>query len=105
MRHHRFEERDSGVLALVGPHGRMTEARVIIDADMEAFPTGAAHMVAAVAGDAMTRLLDAAEFLRVEVQQLARLRAFVTLARRWRRPGTVPAQNPAQSLRTSRCAR
>lgn len=91
-----FEEVHRGVLAFVGPQGRVTEARVIIDADMEAFPAGAAHVVAPVAGDAVTRLLDAAEFLGVEVQQFAGMFAFVAHDGRRRWSGPMPAQYPAQ---------
>lgn len=65
-------------------------------AAMSGFPRGAAHVIAAVAGDAVARLLDAAEFLDVEVQQFTRLRVFVAHAWCQRRSGTLPTQNPAQ---------
>src|SRR6266446_6473639 len=52
------------------------EARVIVDGDVEVFPTCAAGVIAlAVAGDAVARAHDAGEFLDVEMEQIARVLA------------------------------
>lgn len=79
--------------AVVGPfaEGGMTEARVVVDADMQALAADAAHLVAAVAGDPMTGPLDAAQFLGVEVEQLAGMLPLVSNDRRWRWWGPVAA--------------
>src|SRR5262249_59340066 len=59
------EERDGAVLALVGQHFAVGQARGIIDADVQIFPAGAAPGIAAIAGDAVSDRGDAAELLDV----------------------------------------
>lgn len=91
-----LEEVGGRVLTFVSADRRVAEARVIIDADVQKLPTGPAHVVAPIAGDAMAHRLDAAELLGVEVEQFSRLFAFVAHHRWWRRPGPVSAQDPAE---------
>jgi hypothetical protein len=86
-----FEESQCGVKEGDGALGGLVweklgegETAVVIDGDVEVFPTGAAGVIAlTVAGDAMAGAFDAGELLDVEMEQLARERALVTLD--WRR--------------------
>ena len=96
VRDHLQEEVHRRVLALVRADCRMTEAGVVIDADMQALPANAAHPVPAVAGHTMTRPLDAAELLGVEMQQFAGMGPLVTPDRSWRRARPVAAQDPTE---------
>ena len=96
MRDDLLEEVHGGVLALIGPDGRVAEAGVIVDTDMQAFPPGAPHLVAAIAGHPMARPLDAPELLDVEVEQFARMVPLVAHHRGWRRSRPMPAQDPAE---------
>ena len=81
----RREEGDGALGGFVGEELGESQAAVIVDSDVEVFPTGAADMIAlAVAGDAMAGAFDARELLDVEVEQFTRERAFVALdGRRW----------------------
>ena len=73
---------------LVGVELREGEAGVVVDADMKVFPAGAGAGVAPVPGDAVTGAAKAAEFLDIKVQQVARVRVFVTPDGRRRVEGT-----------------
>ena len=57
--------------SLIGVHIGKADAGVIIDRHEQELPTGARYRVASVAGDPMAGPLDAAEFLDVDVQQVA----------------------------------
>ena len=81
------EGRGSGG-GLVGIELGEGEAGVVVDADMEVFPAGAGAGVAAVPGEAVTGAVKAAEFLDVEVQQVARVGMFVAADGRRRVEGT-----------------
>ena len=67
------------VLALVGQQLGVGQARGVIDGDVERFPAGAAPaaLTSAIAGDAMTDAVDAAELLAVDVDEFARPFALV----------------------------
>lgn len=72
-RHRRFEEGDGILLALAVENPAEGEARVVVDADMDELPSDAAAAAPAgtVFGDAVSGAGEAAEFLDVEVQELA----------------------------------
>ena len=67
--------------ALVGRHPAEGQARVVVDRHVQELPAGAGNTVATVAGHPRTHALDAAEFLDVNVQELARRGVLVTLDR------------------------
>ena len=58
-------------LGLVRIHGGEGDARVVVDGDVEELGADALDAVAAVAGDAVGRALDAYQALDIEVQQAA----------------------------------
>jgi len=64
---------------LVGQDFGVGEARSIVDSDMKGFPSCAAlrALAHAVAGDAVADAVDPAELFRVDVDQFARMFAFV----------------------------
>jgi hypothetical protein len=72
-----LQEGDGALLALVGQDLGEGDARGGVEADVVEFPTGAAAPAGARAGDAMADLLEAAELLDVEVEQLAGVVALV----------------------------
>ena len=68
----RVLEEDDGVwVALVGHDLGEGEARSIINADMDIFPASAVDLVATIMSDAVARAHDLAEFLNIEVEELA----------------------------------
>src|SRR5580658_10579556 len=72
------KEGDRGVSTLIGPDLSKRHPRVVIDADMDTFPSSATDMVPGVSGGTMAGALDTAQFLRVEVEQIAGIGAFVS---------------------------
>jgi len=73
-----FEEEDGAVLAFIGHDLSKGEAGSVIDADMDVFPAGAAHLVTSVVGDAVAGADDAAELFDVEVEEFSRMLTLVT---------------------------
>src|ERR1700749_121829 len=69
---------DGAVGFFAGQDFAVGQAAGIIDGDVEIFPAGAAlvALAGAIAGDAVTDTIDAAEFLDVDVDQFA---GFLTL--------------------------
>jgi hypothetical protein len=67
---------DAGGL-FVGAETSKGESGVVVDGDVEALDAGAWIAVGAVAGGADARFVEAAEFLDVEVEEVARSVAFV----------------------------
>ena len=63
---------------LVGVDLREGHAGMVIHADMDVFPAGAWTGATAVVGDAVAGAAKPAEFLDIEVQQVAGMRMFVT---------------------------
>src|SRR5687768_18416801 len=72
------QEGGAGDAALVGEDLGVEEPRRIIDRDVDVLPASAHRAVAPVAGDAMTNPRDSAQFLDVEVDQLARALPLIT---------------------------
>src|SRR5579871_844516 len=72
-----LEELAGGEGAFIGKHSRESNARVIVDSDVQEFPTGAAGFVERIAGDAMARFDDAGQLFDVDVQQIAGRRMFI----------------------------
>jgi len=66
-----FPEEDGAGLAFIGHDLGEREARGVIDADVDELPSGAADLVAAVMGDAVTGTHDATELFDIKVEQLA----------------------------------
>ena len=66
-----MQEGDGALLALVGQDLGEGDARGVVEADVDELPAGAAALAGALAGDAVADLLEAAELLDVEVDQLA----------------------------------
>ena len=74
----RFTEKSYGSRGpLVGMKRAEGDAGMVIDGDVQQFPTGAASFIVGIAGEAMARFDDAREFFGVEVQQVARMRVFI----------------------------
>lgn len=81
----RFEEVGGSMSALRRPDRGVAEARVIVDADAQAFLASAANVAAQISGDAMAWSLNADKFLGVEVEQLSGPLLLVAHVRsRWR---------------------
>src|SRR5690606_7115222 len=78
-----LEEGNGALLLLVGQDLREGDARGVVDADVDELPAAAAAAIVAgvMAGDAVADLVEAAELLDVEVDQLARLLALVAADR------------------------
>ncbi len=76
------EEGDGAGVALIGHDLGKSEARSVVDHDVDELPTGSWSMVAAIAGDAMACAHDAAELFDVEMDKLTRGLALV--AHDWR---------------------
>src|SRR5262245_22768604 len=72
-----LEEGRAALAGLVGHHLDEAQARVVVDGQVSKLPARAAGATCAVSVDAMPDALDSAEFLRVEVHELARRRALV----------------------------
>ena len=71
------QEGAGGSSSFVGKHGGESDAGVIVDGNIEELPTGAASFVLGVAGETMTGLMNAGQFLDVDVQQVAGSGMFV----------------------------
>jgi hypothetical protein len=71
------EEGDGAGVALIGHDLGKSEARSVVDHDVDELPTGSWSMVAAIAGDAMACAHDAAELFDVEMDKLTRELALV----------------------------
>src|SRR5262249_20562204 len=67
--HRPAQKADGGPLALVGQDFADTHPGVIVDGHVRELPAGALDAVAPIARDAVTGPYDAAEFLRIEMQQ------------------------------------
>ena len=80
------EKRGGAGGRLVGVDLGEGHAGMVIHADMDVFPAGAWTGVAAVVGNAVAGAAKPAEFLDIEVQQVAGMRMFVAANGR-RRPG------------------
>jgi hypothetical protein len=79
------EEGDGAVGGFIREELGEGEAAVIVDGDVEIFPSGAADVITlAVTRDAMTRAFDAGELLDVEVEEFTWVSTLVALDR-WRR--------------------
>jgi hypothetical protein len=67
-----LEEKAAGGNGLfIGHHGDLGETGVVIDSDVEELPAGAASFVLGVAGEAVAGLVDAGQFLDIDVDQIA----------------------------------
>lgn len=71
------EEGGGGVGALVGIELGESDAGVIVDGDMQDLPAGTASFVTRIAGDTVTRLGKAGQFLGVQVKQVAGMWVFI----------------------------
>jgi hypothetical protein len=108
------EEAGAARSALVGQQLRVGQARGVVDRHVQIFPAEPARPLAAVAGDPVPEAVDPAEFLAVDVQQLAGSVALVAQGRRLGVQGrqateSEPAQDgadgrhrPADSPRNAR---
>ncbi len=87
-----FEEEDSAVLAFIGHDLSKGEAGSVIDANMDVFPTGAAHLIASIVGHAVAGADNAAELFDVEVEEFSGVLPLV--AHDWRSglQGTQPSE-------------
>jgi hypothetical protein len=77
-----FQEEDGAVLTFIGHDLSKSQPGSVIDADMDKFPAGAAHLIASIVGDAVTGPYDPAQLLDIEVEQFARELALVAHDRR-----------------------
>ena len=72
---------------------REGDAGVVVDTDVDVFPSGALCALSSVVGHPVTGPVEAAEFLDVEMQQVARVRVFIAADGRRRIEG-AEAGNP-----------
>ena len=72
---------------------REGDAGVVVDTDVDVFPSGALCTLSSVVGHPVTGPVEAAEFLDVEMQQVARVRVFIAADGRRRIEG-AEAGNP-----------
>ena len=91
----RLEEGDGALLSLVRQDLREGDAGGVVDADVDELPADAAAvgLAGAIAGDAMADAFEAAEFLDVDVDHVARLVALVAA----HRLGWLEVLQPRQS--------
>lgn len=82
------EKAQAGTTLFVGQDFGASHTRVIIDCEMQVFPADAATVALpfAVAGDAVTDLLETAKFFDVEANDLAGMFALVAANRLGRLP-------------------
>ena len=66
-----FEEEDRALLAFIRHDLSEGQASRVIDANVDELPTGPAHLVAPIAGDAVTGTHDGAQLFDVEVEPFA----------------------------------
>src|SRR4029077_4017883 len=80
VRDRREEEGDGAFLLLIREDVGTGDAGVVVDGDVSILPAGglATAMAGATAGDAMANAVEAAEFLDIEVDDLAGLLALVS---------------------------
>src|SRR2546421_3105346 len=76
------EEGGGGEAFLIGKDLGEGNAGVIIDGDMHVFPADALEVASGVAGDAVTDSSETAQFLDIEMEQIARSSMFIALDRR-----------------------
>ena len=92
------EKAQAGTTLFVGQDFGASHTRVIIDCEMQVFPADAATVALpfAIAGDAVTDLLETAEFFDVEANDLAGMFALVAANRlgRLQRREPVEAELP-----------
>jgi hypothetical protein len=106
------QKRDRAAGLLVGEDLDVGQAGGVIDADVHELPTGhpdapavAARLAlaGAAAGHAMPRAADAAEFLDVDVNELARPSTLIAIRRLWRlKPRKLAQPDPRQHRRNRR---
>src|SRR6202008_4619201 len=83
----RLEEADRTLFAFVRQHLCKGDARMIVDADVDVFPTRSLSpgaevaLTSAIAGDAMADPIDTAELFDVDVDHLTRLLALIAAHR------------------------
>src|SRR5439155_22056878 len=90
------KEGDRTLLALIGQHLHERDPRGIVDADMDELPTDAVVTVdrARISpGDAVAHRADSAELFDIEMDELARMLAFITPYRFGRLQGTELVQS------------
>jgi hypothetical protein len=58
-------------MTLIGHHGSIADARVVIDGDVQVLVTDAADVAARIAGDGMAGAVDVGQALDIEVDQVA----------------------------------
>src|SRR6266446_1241613 len=91
-----LKEGDRTLLALIGQHLHERDPRGIVDADMDELPTDAVVTVdrARISpGDAVAHRADSAELFDIEMDELARMLAFITPYRFGRLQGTELVQS------------
>ena len=77
-----MQESDGTARGLIWEELSESEAGMIVDGDVEILPAGARSVIAlAISGDAVARADDAGELFDVEMDEFARLRAFVAADR------------------------
>ena len=86
------EEDGDGGAGLVRIDLGEADAGVVVDADVHVVPASPGRALAAVPGDAVAGLLEAREFLDVEVEQLTGVLPLVAPDRRGRREGVEPVK-------------
>ena len=94
------EEDGDGGAGLVRMDLGEADAGVVVDADVHVVPAGPGRALAAVSGDGVAGLLEAREFLDVQVEQFTGMLPLVAPDRRGRLEGVepvepCPAQDPA----------
>jgi hypothetical protein len=80
-----FQKVGGGLPPLVGKNLDVSDARVIVDADMDKLPADATDVGRAIAVDAVTDSSDTPQLLGVDVKKLPRRCMLVTYGRRARR--------------------
>jgi len=100
-----LKEENRAVLAFIGHDLSKGQAGSVIDANVDEFPTGAAHLIAPIPGDPVTGAHNFAQLFDIEVKQLAWELALVTHHRRSRRQVAQPGQAMAAQEARNRRAR
>ena len=100
--HRGFQEGDSAPLALAFLDLGIGDARGVVDADMDVLPTHAPAVAlsSAIAGDAMSYVVELSEFLDVDVDELARMFPLVTAHRLGRFQCSQPVEPEADEMRS-----
>jgi hypothetical protein len=96
--HRGFQEGDSAAFAFVFLDLGIGDARGVVDADMDVLPTHAPAVAlsSTITGDAMSYVVEPAEFLDVDMDELAGMFTLVTAHRlgRFQRGQPIEAQTP-----------